>query len=145
MKKFFFLALALAVCAFTFVSCEKEKDKDNSSDSNSNYAQAIVGTWQFTRYWDGEERVWYDVDEEEFDLRRFIFDSKGFLTIQYTGGYSYRSKYHIEKDIIYIGDEEDKDSEWKDWDEFYKISSISSSKMVLLDIDCDDKMEFEKQ
>lgn len=141
MKKFFFLALALTVCTFTFVSCEKEKDKDNTSDSN--YAQAIVGTWQFTRYWDGEESVWYDVNEEEFDMRFFIFDSKGNYTQKYFDGESDTYQYYIKKDIIYIGDEEDDDRE--DWDASYRIGSISSDKLLLLGIDGDYKMEFEKQ
>lgn len=140
MKKFFFLALALAVCAFTFVSCEKEKDKDNTSDSN--YAQAIVGTWQYARYWDGEEKVWYDVNEEEFDTRLFIFDSKGNFTREYTDGESDIYQYCIKKDIIYIGDEED---DREDWDASYRIGSISSDKLLLLGIDGDYKMEFEKQ
>lgn len=140
MKKFFFLALSLAVCAFTFVSCEKEKDKDNTSDSN--YAQAIVGTWLYTRYWDGEERVWYDVNEEDFDLRFFIFDSRGNFRQEYTDGYADRYEYYIKKDIIYIGDDED---DREDWDASYRIGSISSDKMLLLGIDGDYKMEFEKQ
>lgn len=137
MKKFFFLALALAVCAFTFVSCDKEKDKDNTSESV--YAQAIVGTWQYARYWNG---VWHDVNEEEFDTRLFIFDSKGNFTQEYTDGETDIYKYYIKKDIIYIGDEEDAR---EDWDASYRIGSISSDKMLLLDIDGDYKMEFEKQ
>lgn len=141
MKKFFFLALALAVCSFTFVSCEKEKDKDSGSESN--YGQTIVGTWKYTRYWDGDDKKWYDVDEEDFDLAFYIFDSKGNFTQKYTDGEFYSYKYHIEKDIIYIGDEED--GNWKDWDASYRISSISSEKMLLLGIDGDYKMEFEKQ
>ena len=136
MKKIFFLALALAVCAFTFVSCEKEKD--NTSD----FGKMIVGTWQYARYWDGEEKVWYDVNEEEFDTRLFIFDSKGNFTREYTDGESDIYQYCIKKDIIYIGDEED---DREDWDASYRIGSISSDKLLLLGIDGDYKMEFEKQ
>ena len=142
MKKFFFLALALTVCAFTFVSCEKEKDKDNSS-TETNFKEMIVGTWQYARYWDSEEKEWYD----DVDHFLFIFDAKGNVTQDYKDGEPETFKYHVEKDIIYFGDAEDKDSDWKDWDATYKISSISSNKMVLMYVDGEgkDKLEFEKQ
>ena len=137
MKKFFFLALSLAVCAFTFVSCEKEKDKEKTSDSN--YAQAIVGSWQFTRVWDAEDKMWYEGEDIE-DIA-YIFDAKGNFIQDYKDGYSETYKYRIEKDIIYVGYEEDGKI---DWEETYKISSISSDKMVLIWVDSNNKWEFEK-
>ena len=134
MKKFFFLALALAVCAFTFVRCEKEKD--NTSD----FGKMIVGTWQFTRVWDAEDKMWYEGEDIE-DIA-YIFDANGNFIQDYKDGYSETYKYRIEKDLIYVGYEEDGNG--IDWEKTYKISSISSDKMVLVWVDSNNKWEFEK-
>ncbi|MCM1021870.1 MAG: hypothetical protein NC343_06300 [Muribaculum sp.] len=121
MKKLLFLTFIL-VSSFTFTSCGGDNDKDDNNDEPATNKSLLVGKWQSE-----EEEYGYD----------FYANGTGYGWEGYRGRLDdmWEIKWTEKNKTLTIRDVEDYGDKYDEDVEKYKIMSVSSSILILKELD----------